>query len=285
MSRNSPTETGPVLITGCSTGVGHAAAKLFRQAGYETFATARDASTLEDLRALGCRILALDVTDEAARIAAVKAVEREFGSVGVLVNNAGYGQYGPLEEISLDAIRKQFETNVFGGLRMSQLVIPAMRAKGYGRIVYTSSIAGKVGIMAGGAYHATKFAVEALTDALRPEVQPFGIEVVNVLPGPIATHFEATLLKTIPDTGANSPYTAFKANIVTYMHKFLLPGGFGVWDAEGVARYVVTAATAKHPRTRYRVGFMAKTGAFGRALVPDRLVDAVMRKKIPFKQK
>ena len=180
---------GPVLITGCSSGVGRAAATIFRAAGYETFATARDPSTLDDLRALGCRTLALDVTDETARRAAVDAIEREFGAVGVLVNNAGYGQYGPLEEISLDALRLQFETNVFGGLRLSQLVLPAMRQAKHGRIVNVSSVAGRVSSIGGGAYHATKFAIEALTDALRPEVEPFGIDVVNVLPGPIATHF------------------------------------------------------------------------------------------------
>jgi NAD(P)-dependent dehydrogenase (short-subunit alcohol dehydrogenase family) len=175
------------------------------RAGYETFATARDIAGLGDLRAIGCRTLALDVTDEAARQSAVETIEREFGAVGVLVNNAGYGQYGPLEEISLDLVRRQFETNVFGGLRLSQLVLPAMRRKHRGRIVNVSSVAGRVSSIGGGAYHATKFAIEALTDALRPEVEPFGIDVVNVLPGPIATRFETKLLRSIPDTGPQSP--------------------------------------------------------------------------------
>ncbi|MCR6733846.1 MAG: SDR family NAD(P)-dependent oxidoreductase [Afipia sp.] len=283
MPLNNP-KNGPVLITGCSSGVGFAAAKLFRAAGYETFATARDPAALEDLRALGCRVLALDVTDENARRAVVGVIERDHGAVGSLVNNAGYGQYGPLEEIPLDALRRQFETNVFGGFRLSQLVLPAMRSAGRGRIVNVSSVAGRVSSIGGGAYHASKFAIEALTDALRPEVEPFGIDVVNVLPGPIATRFEATLLKTIPDTGPQSPYTYFKQRLAAYMQDFLDPNGLGVMSAETVARVVVKAATAKHPRTRYSVGFIAHLGPIGRALTPDRVVDFMTRRRIPVKK-
>ena len=273
-------EIGPVLITGCSTGVGHAAAMVFRAAGFETFATARNPAALEELRAIGCRTLTLDVTDEAARAAAVKTVESQFGAVGILVNNAGYGQYGPIEEISLDNMRRQFETTVFGGMRLSQLILPAMRRAGKGRIVNVSSVAGRVSVTGGGAYHATKFAIEAIADALRTEIQPFGIDVVNVLPGPIATHFEATLLQTIPDTGSDSPYKPFKKNLARWMHAFLRPGGFGVMTAEDVARVVFRAGTALRPHTRYNVGFIAKFGPLGRALTPDRLVDIVTRNVI-----
>ena len=275
----------PVLITGCSSGVGHAVAKVFRAAGYEVFATARDPSTLGDLRAIGCRTLALDVTGEAARCAAVEAIEQEFGAVGILVNNAGYGQYGPLEEIPLDALRLQFETNVFGGLRLSQLVLPAMRRAGRGRIVNISSVAGRVSSIGGGAYHASKFAVEALTDALRPEVEPFGIDVVNVLPGPIATHFEASLQTTIPDTGAQSPYAELKRSLARRMRAFLDPESFGVMPAETVANVVFKAATAKRPKTRYSVGFIAHLGPIGRALTPDRVVDFMTRRGVPTERK
>jgi NAD(P)-dependent dehydrogenase (short-subunit alcohol dehydrogenase family) len=271
---------GPILITGCSSGVGHAAAKIFRAAGFEIFATARNLAALGDLRGLGCHVLALDVTDEEARRAAVAAVEREFGAVGVLVNNAGYGQYGPIEEISLDVMRRQFETNVFGGMRLSQLVLPGMRRAGRGRIVNVSSVAGRVAVLGGGAYHASKFALEALADALRPEVEPFGVKVVNVLPGPIATNFEATLLKSIPDGVENSPYAAFRKNLARRMHDFLDPRGFGVMTSEHVARVVLKAATATNPRTRYNVGFIARFGPLGRALTPDRVVDFVTRRDV-----
>jgi len=273
-------QIGPVLITGCSSGVGRAAAIAFRKAGYETFATAPNVDALEELRAIGCRTLALDVTDDAARRSAVEAVETQFGAVGVLVNNAGYGQYGPIEEISLDDMRRQFETNVFGGIGLAQLVLPAMRRAGQGRIVNVSSVAGRVGIMGGGAYHASKFALEALTDALRPEVEPFGIAVVNVLPGPIATDFGTRLMKSIPDTGADSPYAQFKKSLARHMQAFLKPGGFGVMTADHVAQVVFKAGTVPRPRTRYSVGFIAKLGPFGRALTPDRLVDAVIRSVI-----
>jgi NAD(P)-dependent dehydrogenase (short-subunit alcohol dehydrogenase family) len=277
-------DIGPVLITGCSSGVGCAAAKEFRAAGFETFATARHLAALEGLRAIGCRTLALDVMDEAARAAAVDAIEREFGAVGVLVNNAGYAQYGPTEEISLDDIRRQFETNVFGAIRLAQLVLPAMRRAGRGRIVNVSSVAGRVSVMGGGAYHGAKFALEAMADALRAEVAPFGVDVVNVLPGPISTHFEAALLQTIPDSGAESPYGPFKRNLARRMRAFLKPGGFGVTTADHVAQIVFKAATASHPRTRYNVGLIAKFGPLGRALVPDRLVDAMTRLVISNKE-
>jgi len=273
-------DIGSVLITGCSSGVGFATARRFCAAGHITFATARDAATLEPLRALGCRTLTLDVTDEEARRAAIAAVEHDHGAVGVLVNNAGYGQYGPLEEISLEALRRQFETNVFGGLRLAQLALPAMRRAGRGRIVNVSSVAGRVSVLGGGAYHATKFAIEALTDALRPEVAPFGIDVVNVLPGPIDTEFERTLQTMIPDTGPDSPYAAFKRHLARRMHAFLDPNSFGVLSADTVARAVLKAATATRPPSRIRVGIMAHFGPLGRALTPDRVVDFVTSRDV-----
>ena len=184
------------------------------------------------------------------------------------MNNAGYGQYGPIEELPLDVLRRQFETNVVGAIGLSQLVLPGMRRQGFGRIVNVSSVAGRVSVLGGGAYHASKFALEALADALRPEVEPFGIALVNVLPGPIATHFEATLLKSIPECGDDSPYKAFRADLIRRMRKFLRPGGFGVMTAEQVAAVVLKAATAPHPRTRYHVGFIAQFGPLGRALTP-----------------
>lgn len=276
----TPSEIGPVLITGCSSGVGRAAARQFRAAGFVTYASARDVTTLDELKALGCETLALDVTVEAQRRAAIAAIEARHGALGVLVNNAGYGQYGPLEEVSLEAVRRQFETNVFGGLHLAQLALPAMRRQGRGRIVTVSSVAGRVSVIGGGTYHASKFALEAIADALRPEVAPFGIAVINVLPGPIATRFGATLEATIPDTGPRSPYAAFKAHLVARMRAFLDPGAFGVLSAETVARAVVRAATARHPRPRYSVGLMARFGPLGRAVTPTWVVDRVTRRSV-----
>lgn len=267
---------GPVLITGCSSGVGRAAALAFRAAGYPTFATARNLAAIEGLAAAGCETMALDVTDETARRAAVEAVQRRYGALAILVNNAGYGQYGPIEEIPLEAMRRQFETNVFGAMRLAQLALPGMRRAGRGRIVNVSSVAGRVSIMGGGAYHAAKFALEAIADALRPEVRPFGVDVVNVLPGPIATRFEATLLRSIPGLDEDAgPYAPFKRALARRMSAFLAPGGFDVTSADHVARVVFRAATVARPRTRYAVGFIARFGPLGRACAPDRLVDAM----------
>jgi NAD(P)-dependent dehydrogenase (short-subunit alcohol dehydrogenase family) len=277
----APRDSGPVLITGCSTGLGRASAMAFREAGYITVATARNVATLDDLSAAGCITLPLDVTEEASRRAAVDEIERRYGSVGILVNNAGYGQYGPLEEIPPEALQRAFATNVFGLLHMSQLVLPGMRRAGRGRIVNISSLAGRVTAQGGGVYHMTKFAVEALADALRPEVKPFGIDVVNVLPGPFVSTYRDKVLASIPDTGPDSPYTVYKRSVGQYMLNFLKPGGFGVMSAEHVARTVFKAATVTRPRTRYNVGFWANFGPLGRAIVTDRMVDAVTSREIP----
>jgi len=275
--------TGPVLITGCSSGLGQASARLFRAAGYTTVATSRRGDDMSELRALGCETLPLDVTDEASRCAAVEAIETRYGAVGVLINNAGYGQYGPIEEISLELIRRAFETNVFGLIRMSQLVLPAMRRAGRGRIVNVSSLAGRVCSQGGGVYHMTKFAVEALADALRPEVKPFGIDVVNVLPGPFVSSYAGKVVDGIPDTGPDSPYVAFKRNLGQWMRDFLQPDHFGTMSCETVARAVFKAGSARRPRTRYNVGFIAHLGPIGRALTPDRVVDAHMARQIPIR--
>src|SRR5262245_37441474 len=180
---------GPVLITGCSSGIGAATAVRLAAAGWTVYATARRPETLTDLARVGCRTLALDVTDEASMRAAVGVIEHEHGSVGALVNNAGYSQSGAVETIPMDRVRAQFETNVFGLIRLTQLVLPAMRRTRAGRIVNLSSMGGKLVFPGGGIYHATKYAIEALSDALRFEVRGFGIRVVLVEPGLIRTPF------------------------------------------------------------------------------------------------
>jgi NAD(P)-dependent dehydrogenase (short-subunit alcohol dehydrogenase family) len=274
-------ENGPVLITGCSSGLGHASALAFREAGYPTIATARNIGDIADLAGRGCEILQLDVTDEASRQAAVAETERRFGPLGVLVNNAGMPQYGPLEEIPPELLRGCFETNVFGLLRMAQLALPGMRRAGRGRIVNVSSVAGRVTAQGGGVYHMTKYALDALADALRPEVKPFGIDVINVLPGPFVSAFRDKVIASIPDTGPGSPYAAYRRSIGRYMMDFLKPGRLGVMTAEHVARAVFRAATVPRPRTRYNVGFYAHFGPIGRGLTPDRVVDAIMTRRIP----
>lgn len=275
-----PSDAAPVLITGCSTGIGRATALAFSAAGYRTVATARKLEDVEDLRLRGCEILPLDVSDEAQRQETVESVEKLFGPVGVLVNNAAYPQYGPVEEIPLEKIRYTFETNFTAYVRMAQLVIPGMRQARAGRIVNVSSVAGRVGNIGAGIYHAAKFAIEGMTESLRPEVRPFGIDVVNVLPGPVDTNFLPKILASIPDTGPQSPYSTFKRHLADWIRDFLKPGGFGVLTADDVAKVIFKAATADRPRSRYSVGFIAMAGPIGRAVTPDRVVDTIMGRRL-----
>src|ERR1043165_7446850 len=177
------TAAGSVLITACSSGIGHAAALALHEAGRSVVATARNPATLSGLADRGLRTLALDVTDEASMQAAVDAA----GPIGVLVNNAGYGLYGTVEQLPMTEIRRQFETNFFGLVRLTQLVLPGMRAAGGGRIINVSSMGGRATLPGGAFYHASKYAVEALSDGLRMEVARFGIDVGLIEPGPVKT--------------------------------------------------------------------------------------------------
>src|SRR5688572_20899211 len=190
----------PVLITGCSTGIGRATAERLHADGWKVYATARRTDSIEDLKRDGCETLALDVTDEKSMERAVRTVEGEHGAVGALINNAGYSQSGAVETIPMDSVRRQFETNVFGLMRMCQLVLPGMRRAGSGRIVNISSMGGKLTFPGGGVYHATKHAVEALSDALRFEVAGFGVGVVIIEPGLITTNFGDTAVSSLEET-------------------------------------------------------------------------------------
>jgi NAD(P)-dependent dehydrogenase (short-subunit alcohol dehydrogenase family) len=268
------------LVTGCSSGVGRATALALARAGMPTWATARRPDALADLEAAGCRVLPLDVTDEASRVRAVRAVEAEHGAIGVLVNNAGYAQVGPIEEIPLDDLHRQFDTNVFGLVRMCQLVLPGMRARRHGRIVNLGSAAGLVTPPASGAYSMTKYALEALSDALRLEVRGFGVRVVLVEPGAVRTRFMETSWATLPSR--TGPYAAFTRNVDAMARRAHRPGVRGVLTAEDVAKVVVRAATSERPRTRYRIGSQARVAPLIRRAMPDRMWDSMMLRVAPF---
>src|SRR3954470_13495221 len=239
------TQQGAVLITGCSTGIGRATAQRLLGGTRPVVATARRPETLAELEAAGADVLALDVTDEESMRAAVDTVIERHGAVGVLVNNAGYSQSGALETLPMDALRRQFETNVFGLVRMCQLVLPGMRAQRWGRIVNMSSMGGSLTLPGAGAYHASKYAVEAISDALRFEVQAFGVGVTVIQPGAIRTEFAATVGKEIP--AEQGPYAAFNADVArttsdAYEKGPLARLGGGPDD---VAKAVEKAITAK----------------------------------------
>lgn len=275
------TEKKVALVTGTSSGIGYAAAKALTDAGFHTFATATNVADIADLKAHGCETLQLDVTDENQAREAIRTAEAVNGSVQVLVNNAGYGQYGPIEEIPIDDVRKNFETNVFGLLRLCQLVLPQMRAAGAGRIINVSSVAGEMSQPGSGIYHATKHAVEAIDEALRIEVSGFNIQVVGILPGPVATHFDDVAVAQIPDTGADSPYYLFKQNLAKMTHEMLKPGGTGVLEPEDIAKKIVEAAEATSPSARYHVGVMSNVMGRVHDFVPDVVWDAAMKMMAP----
>lgn len=242
-----------VLITGCSTGIGHATALRLAKAGHTVYATARRVDSLGDLREAGAHTLALDVTDEASMAAAVEQVTEKHGAVGVLINNAGYSQSGAIETLSMDDLRRQFETNVFGLVRMCQLVLPGMRRQGWGRIVNISSMGANFTFPGGGAYHASKYAVEAISDALRFEVKGFGVDVVVIQPGLIRTEFAATAQTGLStDSG---PYADFNASVGAATEDAYAKGPLAKLggDADSVAKAVEKAITANRPPIRMRV--------------------------------
>lgn len=236
-------------------------------------ATVRRPSTLDELAAAGCAILPLDVTDDASRRTCIGDIVDAHGPVDVLVNNAGYAEMGPVEEVPLESWRRQLETNVLGPVALAQLVLPAMRAARRGRIVNVSSMGGEITFPGGGAYHASKYALEALSDALRVEVAPFGVPVVLVRPGPVASSFDdnaADLTRYM-----DGPYAGFACALDEAIREQTPQGA----SPQRVGAVVARAATAARPATRYRVGAMSRALVLGRRIVPDRLWDAAMTRQ------
>jgi NAD(P)-dependent dehydrogenase (short-subunit alcohol dehydrogenase family) len=247
-------KSSAVLITGCSTGIGKATAERLIDDGWNVYATARKTDAIADLAERGTKTLALDVTDEKSMSGAVSEIEQKEGSIGALINNAGYSQSGAIETVPMDVVRRQFETNVFGLMRMCQLVLPGMRRAGAGRIVNISSMGGKVVFPGGGVYHATKHAVEALSDALRWEVKGFGIDVSIIEPGLIKTQFGETAVGSIGEIEDDGPYGPFNAE-VGQQTADAYDGPMAKLGAgpEAVASKIERALSSRRPKPRYRV--------------------------------
>jgi NAD(P)-dependent dehydrogenase (short-subunit alcohol dehydrogenase family) len=273
-----------VLITGCSSGIGRATAERLASRGYTVYATARRIETIADLEGRGCRVLALDVTDDDSMQAAVGTVVDEQGAVGALVNNAGYSQSGAVEEVPMAEVRRQFETNVFGLVRMCQLVLPGMRGQGHGRIVNVSSMGANFTFPGGGFYHATKYAVEAISDALRFEVKGFGVDVVIVQPGIIKTGFADAATDAIehgtPDHG---PYERFNHTIAATTQSAYERGPLAMLGGgpETVARTIERAIASRTPKIRYRVTPSARLLVGQRALMTDGMWDRFLATQFP----
>ena len=270
-----------VLVTGCSSGIGRATAERLASRGWTVYASARRLEAIAGLEHAGCRLLQLDVTDDESMRAAVEKVEQDDGAVGVLVNNAGYSQSGAVESVSLDDARRQLETNVFGLVRLTQLVLPGMRRQGWGRVVNVSSMGGRLTFPGGGWYHASKHAVEALSDALRFEVEGFGIDVVVIEPGLIRTGFaEAAVGSIEQDEGPYAHFNAAVGAATAGAYESGLARTLG-GGPDSVAKTIQRAVSARRPRTRYRVTPSAGLFISLRRLLPDRAWDAVVGRTYP----
>lgn len=262
------------LITGASTGIGFEAARKLGSQGFTVYAGARRVDLMEPLKAQGINVLALDVTDDESMRAAVGRVLEERGRIDVLVNNAGYGSYGALEQVDLAEGRRQFDVNVFGLARMTQLVLPAMRAAGRGRIINISSIGGKYYEPLGAWYHATKFAVEGMSDSLRLELKPHGIEVCIIEPASTLSEWGRISADGLLASSGAGPYADQARDMAAVLASTDKPELST--PPEVIAAAILHAATAARPKTRYPVGRGASAILALRRILPDRLYDAAV---------
>jgi NAD(P)-dependent dehydrogenase (short-subunit alcohol dehydrogenase family) len=260
------------VVTGASAGIGEATVKRLIEQGYTTYAAARRAGRMANLENLGALLLPLDLTDDDSIVQAAERVRTEQGRIDVLVNNAGYGSYGAVEDVPLDEARRQFEVNVFGLARLVQLVTPMMRQQRSGKILNVSSIGGKGWEPLGAWYHATKFAVEGFSDCLRMELKPFGIDVIVIEPGAIRTEWGQIALDNLQQA---SGHTVYGPQAEEKRALFLAAAG-SASDPDVVACEIVKAIQASRPKTRYAVGSFAKPSVFMSTFMPDRFNDWMM---------
>lgn len=264
-----------VLITGASSGIGRATARQLHERGCRVYGAARRVERMADLQEAGIGVLPLDVTRSESARACVEAVVEREERIDVLINNAGYGLYGAVEDVSLDDARRQLEVNLIGPALMTQLVLPYMRRQGRGRIVNVSSMAGKVYTAYGAWYHASKFGLEGWSDSLRLELKPFGIDVVLVEPGLIRTPWADTALDHLEQSARKGVYHASTQRVAGVMRR-LYASRLGT-TPDRLARTMVRAALTKHPRDRYLTGFLARPSVLARRLLPVSWLDAFIR--------
>jgi NAD(P)-dependent dehydrogenase (short-subunit alcohol dehydrogenase family) len=272
----APNDQKVALITGASSGIGKTAALRLFDAGFLVYAVARRTDLMGDLRDYGITTLIMDVTDEQSTVAGINEILSETGHIDVLVNNAGYGSYGAVEDVPLDEARRQFEVNLFGAARLIQLVLPSMRARGSGTIINISSMGGKIHTPFGAWYHATKFALEALSDCLRLETKSFGIKVVVIEPGGIRTEWARIAAEHLRETSGHGAYANQATAVATAFSSPAMAKRSSPPDV--IAKTIVRAALARRPRTRYAVGSGAKPLIFLRRVLPDRVYDAFIRR-------
>lgn len=264
------------LVTGGSSGIGEATAKLLAANGFTVYAAARRVDRMRHLEKAGIGVITLDVTDDDSTHRCVQTIADAEGGIDVLVNNAGYGSYGAIEDVPIEEARRQFEVNMFGLARITQLVLPQMRARRSGTIVNISSMGGKIYTPFGGWYHATKHALEGWSDCLRLEVEPFGINVVVIEPGGIKTEWGVIAADNLVEVSGSGAYADGARATADGMRQRYL--GDGLSSPQVIAQAVLAAATAKRPHTRYAVGYMAKPSIMMRRYLSDRMFDRIIRR-------
>lgn len=275
---STPDTRKTALVTGASSGIGKAIAERLIADGYAVYVAARRVEQMRDLEARGAVALAMDITREADVSAAVERITAERGAVDVLINNAGFGLYGAVEDVALDDARYQFEVNLFGLARLTRAVLPAMRAKGAGTIVNISSMGGRIYTPLGAWYHATKHALEGWSDCLRLELAPFGIDVVIIEPGIIQTGFGDVLSGPMLAYSGDGPYGDFAHKIADATAASYAEGGGS--PPSLIADVVARALRAKRPKTRYVAGKLARPLLMMRRLFGDRVFDRAIMSQV-----
>lgn len=264
-----------VLITGASSGIGYQTAELLAKNGYKVYGAARRIDKMKPLNELGVKAVYLDITQEESLEALVSTVIKEEKRIDILINNAGYGSLGAIEDVTIEEAKHQFEVNLFGLARLTQLVLPHMRAQHAGRIINISSMGGRLTTYFGAWYHATKYALEAFSDALRMEAAIFGIDVVLIEPGVIKTDWGIIAAEHLAESAKGGNYERFAAEKSQGI-KRQYQSNWGS-DPSIVAKTILKAVNPRKPRTRYLIGFAAKPLIFFKALLPTRLFDIIIK--------
>jgi len=266
-----------VLITGASAGIGKATAILLAQNGYNVYGAARRIEKMQDLKPYGIKPIAMDITKNASVEDGINQVLKETGSIDILVNNAGFGMEGAIEDVTMDDARYQLEVNVFGAMRLAQLVLPKMRENKYGKIVNISSVGGKIAFPLGGWYHASKFALEALSDSMRNEVEQFGIDVIVVEPGATRSEWGSIATDSLIKV---SGHTAYK-DLAIKTHNVFTQLSNNIQEPIKIAELVKKGIEAKNPKTRYAAKERSsRTLLFLKRILSDKLMDKLIMSQI-----
>jgi short-subunit dehydrogenase len=265
-----------VLVTGASAGIGRATAILLAEAGYNVYGAARRIEKMQDLKSYGVKPIALDVTIDESIMACVERIHQETGHIDILINNAGFGSYGAIEDITMQDAKYQMEVNVFGAMRLTQLVLPKMRQNRYGKVVNISSVGGKIAFPFGGWYHASKFAIEALSDSMRVEVKEFGIDVIVIEPGGTKSEWGDIAVESLMRVSGKTAY----GRLVTGFQKSFTQMAGNVPEPIVIANLIREGIEAKKPKTRYIGGYMAKPMLFLRNILSDRMLERLIRSQL-----